>query len=66
MACSSKATHSQDFDPLCYLCVLCVSVVNGSVTFLNHRDTEHTETAQRKLELRHHHLSCLGFEQSSE
>src|SRR5215207_9220755 len=30
---------------LCNLCVLCVSVVNS---FINHRDTEYTEYAQRK------------------
>src|SRR6185436_10309320 len=32
---------------LCTLCVLCVSVVNIFLRKNNHRDTEHTEFAQR-------------------
>src|ERR1043165_2647716 len=34
---------------LCNLCVLCVSVVCFCLEFINHRDTENTEVAQRKL-----------------
>src|SRR4029453_1420182 len=33
---------------LCNLCVLCVSVVDWWQRFVNHRDTENTEVAQRK------------------
>ena len=36
-----------DFGSLCNLCVLCVSVVNGSISRTHHRDTENTEVAQR-------------------
>src|ERR1044072_957919 len=32
---------------LCNLCVLCVSVVCFCSEFINHRDTENTEAAQR-------------------
>ena len=33
---------------LCNLCVLCVSVVSFCSEFINHRDTENTEIAQRR------------------
>src|SRR6202008_3333097 len=33
---------------LCNLCVLCVSVVDRSSVKTHHRDTEHTEVAQRR------------------
>jgi len=33
---------------LCNLCVLCVSVVWFYSEFINHRDTENTEVAQRR------------------
>jgi hypothetical protein len=33
---------------LCNLCVLCVSVVWFYSEFINHRDTEDTEVAQRR------------------
>ena len=33
---------------LCNLCVLCVSVVYFCSEFINHRDTENTEVAQRR------------------
>ena len=33
---------------LCNLCVLCVSVVCFCLEFVNHRDTENTEIAQRR------------------
>src|ERR1043165_4187600 len=33
---------------LCNLCVLCVSVVCFCSEFINHRDTENTEVAQRR------------------
>jgi len=35
-------------DSLCNLCVLCVSVVCFCLEFVNHRDTENTEVAQRR------------------
>ena len=34
---------------LCYLCVLCVSVVNKASFLAHHRDTESTEVAQRRI-----------------
>src|ERR1044072_518279 len=37
---------------LCNLCVLCVSVVCFCSEFINHRDTENTEVAQRELRTR--------------
>src|ERR1700741_4086786 len=37
---------------LCNLCVLCVSVVCFCSEFINHRDTEDTEVAQRRARLR--------------
>ena len=39
------------FGTLCYLRVLCVSVVNRSVESISHRDTEVTEVAQRNFSL---------------
>jgi len=35
---------------LCNLCVLCVSVVSFYSEFINHRDTENTEVAQRRAQ----------------
>src|SRR6185369_4110524 len=37
---------------LCNLCVLCVSVVCFCSEFINHRDTEDTEVAQRRARSR--------------
>jgi len=37
---------------VCNLCVLCVSVVCFGSAFINHRDTENTEVAQRSLRTR--------------
>jgi len=37
---------------LCNLCVLCVSVVWFYSEFINHRDTEDTEVAQRRARSR--------------
>src|ERR1044072_832316 len=37
---------------LCNLCVLCVSVVCFCSEFINHRDTENTEVAQRSAKLK--------------
>jgi len=34
---------------LCNLCVLCVSVVSFAANSVNHRDTENTEVAQRRV-----------------
>src|ERR1044072_6828941 len=36
---------------LCGLCVLCVSVVYCSQPIVNHRDTENTETSQRRIQI---------------
>jgi len=33
---------------LCNLCVLCVSVVKEFIAITHHKDTEHTEVAQRR------------------
>jgi len=46
---SSSALHkkSRRSSSLCNLCVLCVSVVCFCLEFVNHRDTENTEVAQR-------------------
>src|ERR1700741_3776327 len=38
---------SRSLSSLCNLCVLCVSVVCFCSEFINHRDTEDTEVAQR-------------------
>jgi hypothetical protein len=39
---------SKFLSSLCNLRVLCVSVVGFSCEFVNHRDTENTEVAQRR------------------
>jgi len=42
----TKSTCSES--SLCNLCVLCDSVVSFCSEFINHRDTEDTEIAQRR------------------
>jgi hypothetical protein len=37
---------------LCNLCVLCVSVVSEFPAIVNHRDTEHAEVAQRRIQIK--------------
>jgi len=44
---NQRLTDLSDFS-LRNLCVLCVSVVSFYPEFINHRDTEDTEVAQRK------------------
>ena len=45
---------------LCNLCVLCVSVVSFGCDFINHGDTENTEVAQRRANLRVFVQSIVG------